>query len=109
MSSPIGQEAAFGVYQNSDRFKVKFSTLSYWHGVRTVNIATLWPAFYALTHILDILKLAPHSKKYRIRKWEFNVPTASYVSTLQMHIFSTKFSSNVSNLINLHLRIAVII
>ena len=41
MSSPIGQEAAFGVYQNSDRFKVKFSTLSYWHGVRTVNIATL--------------------------------------------------------------------
>ena len=41
MSIPIGQEAAFGVYQNSDRFKVKFSTLSYWHGVRTVNIATL--------------------------------------------------------------------
>ena len=41
MSSPFGQEAAFGVYQNSDRFKVKFSTLSYWHGVRTVNIATL--------------------------------------------------------------------
>ena len=41
MSSPIGQEAAFGVYQISDRFKVKFSTLSYWHGVRTVNIATI--------------------------------------------------------------------
>ena len=26
MSSPIGQEAAFGVYQNSGRFNVKFST-----------------------------------------------------------------------------------
>ena len=37
MSSPIGQEAAFGVYQNSD----KFSNLGGWHGVRTVNIATL--------------------------------------------------------------------
>ena len=41
MSSPIGQEAAFDVYQNSDRFKVKFSNLSDCHGVRTVNIATL--------------------------------------------------------------------
>ena len=41
MSSPIGQEAAFGVYQNSDRFNVKFSNLGGCHGVRTVNIATL--------------------------------------------------------------------
>ena len=39
MSSPIGQEAAFGVYQNSDRFKVKFSSLGDWYDVRTVNIA----------------------------------------------------------------------
>ena len=41
MSSPIGQEAAFGVYQTSDRFKVKFSNSGSWHGVCTVNIATL--------------------------------------------------------------------
>ena len=41
MSSPIGQEADFGIYQNSDRFNVKFSNLGGWHGVRTVNIATL--------------------------------------------------------------------
>ena len=68
MSSPIGQEGAFGVYQNSDIFKVKFSNLGGWHGVRSVNIATLLPACYALTPILDILKLAPHSNKYRIRK-----------------------------------------
>ena len=42
MSSPIGQEAVFGVYQNSDRFKVKFSSLSLgdWYDVRTENIAT---------------------------------------------------------------------
>ena len=33
--------SAFGVYQNSDRFKVKFSNLGGCHGVRTVNIATL--------------------------------------------------------------------
>ena len=41
MSRPIGQEAAFGIYQNSDRFKVKFSSLGDWYGVRTVNFATL--------------------------------------------------------------------
>ena len=41
MSSPIGLEAAFGVYQDSDIFKVMFSNLSGCHGVRTVNIATL--------------------------------------------------------------------
>ena len=41
ISSSIGQEAAFGVYQNSDRFNVKFSNLGGCHGVRTVNIATL--------------------------------------------------------------------
>ena len=40
MSSPIEQEAAFGVYQNSGRFKVKFSSLGDWNNVRTVNIAT---------------------------------------------------------------------
>ena len=90
MISPIGQEAAFGVYQISDRFKVKFSNLGGCHGVRTVNIATLWPACYALIPIWDTLKLAPHSQKYRIRKWEFNVPTALYIITLQMHVFSTK-------------------
>ena len=38
MSSPIGQEAAFGVYQNSDRIKVKFSSLGDWYDERTVNI-----------------------------------------------------------------------
>ena len=42
MSSPIGQEAVFGVYQNSDRFKVKVSSLGDWYDVRTVNIATLF-------------------------------------------------------------------
>ena len=41
MSSPIGQEAAFGVNQISDKFIVKFSNLGGWFGVRTVNIATL--------------------------------------------------------------------
>ena len=41
MSRPIGQEAAFGIYQNSDRFKVKFSSLGDWYGVRTVNLASL--------------------------------------------------------------------
>ena len=41
MSSPIGQEAAFGVYQNSDRFKVKFSNFGVWHDIRTLNIAIL--------------------------------------------------------------------
>ena len=40
MSSPIEQEDAFGVYQNSDRFNVKFSSLGDWYDVRTVNIAT---------------------------------------------------------------------
>ena len=41
MSSPIGQKAAFGIYQNSDRFKVKFSNIGGWYGVRIVDIATL--------------------------------------------------------------------
>ena len=41
MSSPVGQEAVNDVYQNSDRFKVKFSNLGGWYGVPTVNIATL--------------------------------------------------------------------
>ena len=40
MSSPIGSEAVFGVYQNSDRFKVKFASLCDWFDVHTVNIAT---------------------------------------------------------------------
>ena len=39
---------------------------------------------------LGHLKIALHSQMYRIRKWEFNVPTALYISTLQMHVFSTK-------------------
>ena len=43
MSSPIGQEAAFGVYQNSDRLGVMFSSLGDWYDVRTVDIATFWP------------------------------------------------------------------
>ena len=51
MSSAIGQEAAFGVYQISDRFKVKFSSLGDWYIALTVNIATLWPECYALTPI----------------------------------------------------------
>ena len=51
MSSPIGQKAAFGIYHNSDRFKVKFSNLGDGYGVRTVNIATLLLACYALTTI----------------------------------------------------------
>ena len=41
MSSLIGQEATFGIDQNSDRFKVKFSYLDGWYVVRTVKIATL--------------------------------------------------------------------
>ena len=64
MSRPIGQEAAFGIYQSSGRFKVKFSSLGDWYGVRTVNFATLSPECYALTPISDILNLAPHSKQY---------------------------------------------
>ena len=40
MSSPIGQEAAFGVDQNSVRFKVQFSNFGDWYYIRTVNIAT---------------------------------------------------------------------
>ena len=40
VSSPIGQEAAFGVYQNSGRFNVKFSTFGDWYYVSTVNIAS---------------------------------------------------------------------
>ena len=51
MSSPIGQEAVFGVYKNSDD----------WYDVRTVNIATFCPQCYLWTSILDTLNLAPHS------------------------------------------------
>ena len=40
MSSLIGHEAVCGVYPNSDRFKVKFSSLGDWYYVRSVNIAT---------------------------------------------------------------------
>ena len=40
VGSPIGQEAAFGVYQNSGRFNVKFSTFGDWYYVSTVNIAS---------------------------------------------------------------------
>ena len=39
-SSPNGRDAAFDVYQNSDRFKLKFSCLGDWYDVFTVNIAT---------------------------------------------------------------------
>ena len=51
MSSPIGQEAAFVIHQNSDRSKVKFSSLGDCYGVSAVNIATLWPECYALMPI----------------------------------------------------------
>ena len=51
MSRPIGQEAAFGIHQNSDKCKVKFSSLGDWYGVHTVNFATLWPECYAVTPI----------------------------------------------------------
>ena len=40
VSSPIGQEAVFGMYQNSDRINVKFSTFGDWYFVSTVNTAT---------------------------------------------------------------------
>ena len=43
MSSLIGLEAAFGVYQNSDGFNVNCASLGDWHDVRTVNITTLPP------------------------------------------------------------------
>ena len=39
VSSPIGQEAVFGMYQNSDRINVKFSTFGDWYYVSTVNTA----------------------------------------------------------------------
>ena len=40
ISSLIGQEAAFSVDQNSDRFEIKFSIFGDYYYVRTVNIAT---------------------------------------------------------------------
>ena len=40
VSSPIGQEAVFDVYQNSARFNDKFSTFGDWYFVSTVNIAS---------------------------------------------------------------------
>ena len=62
MSSPIEQEAAFGgVYQNFDRFNVKFSCVGDWYDVRTENIVTFWPECYSWTSILDTLKLARRS------------------------------------------------
>ena len=61
MSSPIGKEAAVGIYQNSDRFKVKFASLGDWYDVRTVNIATFRPECHSWTSILDTLKLASDS------------------------------------------------
>ena len=60
MSSPIRQEATFSVYQNPDRFKVKFSSLGDWYDVRTVNISTFLPECYSWTSVLDTLKLASH-------------------------------------------------
>ena len=60
MSSPIGREAALGIDQNSDIFEVKFSSFQYLP-LSDLNAIPLTP-------ILEILKLAPHSKKYRIRK-----------------------------------------
>ena len=39
-SSSIGQEAAFDVEQNSDKFKVKISVYDDWFYVNTVNIFT---------------------------------------------------------------------
>ena len=61
MSSPIGQEAVFGVYENSDRFRVKFSSLGDWYDVRTVTIATFRPRCFSWTSILDTFKHVPHS------------------------------------------------
>ena len=61
MSSPNGQEAVCGVYPNSDRFKVKFSSLGDCYYERTVNIATFWPECYLWTSTIDTLKLALHS------------------------------------------------
>ena len=40
VSSPIGQEATFCVYQNPDGFKFNFSSLGDWYYVRAVNFAT---------------------------------------------------------------------
>ena len=57
MSSPIGQEAVCGVYPNSDRFKVKFSSLGDCYYERTVNIATFWPECYSWTSTIDTLKI----------------------------------------------------
>ena len=57
ISSPIG------IYQNSDRFKVKFASLGDWYDVRTVNIAKFRPECHSWTSILDTctLKLASDS------------------------------------------------
>ena len=59
MNSPIRQEAScfWRIKQSSDRFKVKFLSFGDWYYVRTVNIATFCPECYALTRIIDILKL----------------------------------------------------
>ena len=62
MSSPIGQEVAFGVYQNSGRFNVKFSSFGDWYYVSSVNITTFWPECYSLTSVLYTLKFALHSQ-----------------------------------------------
>ena len=64
MSSQIGQEAAFGVYQNSGRFNVKFSTFGDWYYVSTVNIASFGHKCCSLASIVDTLKLTSHSLKY---------------------------------------------
>ena len=61
MCSSFGWDAVVGVYQNSDRFKVKFASLGDWYDVLTVNIATFRLECHSWTSILDTLKLAPDS------------------------------------------------
>ena len=89
MSSPIGQAATFGMYQNSDRFNVKSSSFGDWCYVSTVNIATSWHEFCSVTSIVVTLKLAPRSLKYRSRNEIFIIPTALYNATVQLHVVST--------------------
>ena len=98
MSSPIGQAATFGMYQNSGRFNVKFSSFDNWYYVSTVNIAISWHEFCSLTSTVVILKLAPDSLKYRSRNGIFIIPTALYITLPCNCMFSVhKLSASSSN------------
>ena len=61
MSNPIGQKALFDVYQNSDRFKVKFPSLGDWYDVRTVNASMLFMDIYFI-YIKTCTTFALHFK-----------------------------------------------